>query len=142
MARRCDPGDQVPDWTRRTQSSFHLPCYRVCSRFYLCSRVGVDLFFACYICGTARQYYSHMHSIGGAAELLCGRAGREFIGIIYYIYVALVAGSAMLTVSVALNGLSSHGILYGIVHDNHGVLYYHRRHLCECPSDVFCGDNS
>lgn len=71
--------------------------------------LGVICSFAGYICGTARQYYPHMHSIGDATELLFGKTGREFIGIIYYIYVALVAGATMLTVSVALNTLSDHG---------------------------------
>ena len=71
--------------------------------------LGLICTFSGYICGTARQYYPHMHSIGDAAELLFGKAGREFIGIIYYIYVALVAGARMLTVSIALNTLSEHG---------------------------------
>lgn len=71
--------------------------------------LGLICTFSGYICGTARQYYPHMHSIGDAAQLLFGKAGREFIGIIYYIYVTLVAGAGMLTVSVALNTLSEHG---------------------------------
>ncbi|CRL19953.1 Amino acid transporter, transmembrane [Penicillium camemberti] len=61
-----------------------------------------------YVCGNARQYYPHMHSIGDAAELLFGKAAREIVGVIYYIYVALVAGAGMLAVSVALNAISSH----------------------------------
>jgi amino acid permease len=69
---------------------------------FICTLAG-------YICGNARQYYPHMHSIGDAAELLFGKAAREFVGFIYYIYVALVAGAGMLTVSVALNALSDHG---------------------------------
>ncbi|KAJ5235452.1 uncharacterized protein N7469_004620 [Penicillium citrinum] len=71
--------------------------------------LGLICTFAGYICGTARQYYPYMYSIGDAAELLFGKTGREFIGVIYYIYVTLVAGAAMLTVSVALNTLSDHG---------------------------------
>ncbi|KAL4863518.1 transmembrane amino acid transporter protein-domain-containing protein [Aspergillus spectabilis] len=62
-----------------------------------------------YLCGIARQYYPHMHSIGDAAELLFGKGARELIGVIYYIYLALVAGAGMLTTSVALNALSNHG---------------------------------
>jgi amino acid permease len=62
-----------------------------------------------YVSGNARQYYPQMHSIGDAAELLFGKGAREFIGIIYYIYLALVAGAGMLTTSVALNALSNHG---------------------------------
>ncbi|OQD63219.1 hypothetical protein PENPOL_c010G09410 [Penicillium polonicum] len=46
--------------------------------------------------------------IGDAAELLFGKAAREIVGLIYYIYVALVAGAGMLTVSVSLNALSNH----------------------------------
>lgn len=62
-----------------------------------------------YMCGNARQYYPHMHSIGDAADLLFGKGARELIGAIYYIYLALVAGAGMLTTSVALNALSDHG---------------------------------
>lgn len=64
--------------------------------------------FAGYMCGNARQYYPYMHSIGDAAELLFGKGGREFIGVIYYVYLALVAGAGMLTTSVSLNALSDH----------------------------------
>ena len=57
----------------------------------------------------ARQYYPHLHSVGDAAELLFGKTAREFIGIIYYIYLTLVAGGGVLTTSVAFNALSDHG---------------------------------
>ncbi|KAF4983843.1 hypothetical protein FDECE_17210 [Fusarium decemcellulare] len=62
-----------------------------------------------YLCGNARQYYPHMHSIGDAAELLFGKAAREFVGVIYYVYLAMTAGAGMLTTSVAFNALSDHG---------------------------------
>ncbi|KAE8362681.1 transmembrane amino acid transporter protein-domain-containing protein [Aspergillus caelatus] len=62
-----------------------------------------------YMCGNARQYYPHMHSIGDAAELLFGKGARELVGAIYYVYLALVAGAGMLATSVALNTLSDHG---------------------------------
>ncbi|KAJ5279059.1 hypothetical protein N7478_004431 [Penicillium angulare] len=71
--------------------------------------LGLICTFAGYVCGNARQYFPHMHSISDAAELLFGKFAREFIGVAYYIYVALVAGAGMLTVSVALNALSNHG---------------------------------
>ncbi|EMR62714.1 putative neutral amino acid transporter protein [Eutypa lata UCREL1] len=61
-----------------------------------------------YICGNARQYYPHMHSIGDAAEILFGKGARELVGFIYYIYLAMTAGAGMLTTSVALNTLSEH----------------------------------
>ncbi|KAL4911713.1 transmembrane amino acid transporter protein-domain-containing protein [Aspergillus aurantiobrunneus] len=62
-----------------------------------------------YVCGNARQYYPHMHSIGDASEMLFGQGAREAVGIVYYIYLALVSGAGMLTTSVALNALSEHG---------------------------------
>lgn len=62
-----------------------------------------------YLCGNARQYYPHLHNIGDAAELLWGKAGKEIVGIIYYIYLAMIAGAGMLTTSVAFNALSDHG---------------------------------
>lgn len=65
--------------------------------------------FGGYLCGNARQYYPHMHNIGDAAHHLFGPVGREFIGTVYYIYVALTAGAGTLAVSVAFNALSEHG---------------------------------
>lgn len=62
-----------------------------------------------YLCGNARQYYPHMHSIGDAARLMFGRGAEEFVGLIYYLYLAMTAGAGMLTTSVALNALSDHG---------------------------------
>ncbi|KAL4925234.1 transmembrane amino acid transporter protein-domain-containing protein [Aspergillus undulatus] len=62
-----------------------------------------------YVCGNARQYYPQMHNIGDATEVMFGKGGREVVGVIYYIYLALVSGAAMLTTSVALNALSDHG---------------------------------
>lgn len=62
-----------------------------------------------YLCGNARLYYPHMHSIGDAARLMFGRGAEEFVGLIYYIYLAMTAGAGMLTTSVALNALSDHG---------------------------------
>ena len=62
-----------------------------------------------YVCGNARRYYPHLHSIGDAAALLFGPGAREFVGGVYYIYLAMTAGAGMLTTSVALNALSDHG---------------------------------
>lgn len=62
-----------------------------------------------YLCGNARQYYPHLHSAADAAELLFGKGAREFVGIIYYLYLAMTAGAGMLTTSVALNALTNHG---------------------------------
>ncbi|KAL3496057.1 transmembrane amino acid transporter protein-domain-containing protein [Aspergillus germanicus] len=62
-----------------------------------------------YMCGNARLYYPQMHNVGDAAELLFGSTARELIGVVYYVYLALVAGAGMLTTSVALNALSDHG---------------------------------
>lgn len=65
--------------------------------------------FAGYCCGNARQYYPQMHSVADAAEVMFGPKGKEAMGFVYYIYLAMVAGAGMLTTSVALNALSDHG---------------------------------
>ncbi|KAJ6189862.1 hypothetical protein N7519_004770 [Penicillium mononematosum] len=63
---------------------------------------------------------STFHVLGFFPGILCfvilaimttvaGYVWREFIGVIYYIYLALVAGAGMLTTSVAFNALSEHG---------------------------------
>ncbi|KAK1854439.1 amino acid transporter [Colletotrichum chrysophilum] len=62
-----------------------------------------------YLCGNARQYYPHMHSIADASELLFGKGAREVVGFIYYLYLAMTAGAGLLTTSVAFNALSDHG---------------------------------
>lgn len=62
-----------------------------------------------YVSGNARRYFPHIHSIGDAAQILFGKGACEFVGLIYYIYLTLVAGAGMLTTSVALNALSDHG---------------------------------
>ncbi|KAJ4111514.1 hypothetical protein NW768_011868 [Fusarium equiseti] len=62
-----------------------------------------------YLCGNARQYHPHMHSIGHAAELLFGKGAREVVGFFYYVYLAMTAGVGMLTTAVAFNALSDHG---------------------------------
>ncbi|KAH0436492.1 amino acid transporter [Colletotrichum camelliae] len=62
-----------------------------------------------YLCGNARQYYPHMHSIADASELLFGSGAREVVGFIYYLYLAMTAGAGLLTTSVAFDALSDHG---------------------------------
>ncbi|KAJ5349936.1 hypothetical protein N7541_007663 [Penicillium brevicompactum] len=62
-----------------------------------------------YVSGNARRYFPQMHSVGDAAQVLFGKGACEFVGLIYYIYLTLVAGAGMLTTSVALNTLSDHG---------------------------------
>ncbi|KAF4119993.1 hypothetical protein GMORB2_3404 [Geosmithia morbida] len=51
-----------------------------------------------------------MRGIADAAELMLGRSGKEMVGFIYYIYLAMTAGAGILTTSVALNALSDHAI--------------------------------
>ncbi|KAJ5376131.1 hypothetical protein N7509_013017 [Penicillium cosmopolitanum] len=62
-----------------------------------------------YVSGNARQYFPQIHSIGDAAEMILGTAAKEVMGVIYYLYLTLVAGAGLLTTSVALNALSDNG---------------------------------
>lgn len=50
-----------------------------------------------------------MHSIADVGYELAGVVGREFLGVIYLLYMICIAGSGMIGVSIALNTLSEHG---------------------------------
>ncbi|CAO1638365.1 unnamed protein product [Parajaminaea phylloscopi] len=62
------------------------------------------------IIGDFRNKHPGIHSIGDAAFMLFGKAGREFSGVFYWLLYVFCAGSAALGSSQALNALSDHGL--------------------------------
>ncbi|WQF78085.1 Putative amino acid transporter, transmembrane domain-containing protein [Colletotrichum destructivum] len=62
-----------------------------------------------YVSGNARLYYPQIYSVADVAEMMFGKKTREFVGFLFFLYLALTAGAGMLASSVALNALSGHG---------------------------------
>lgn len=63
-----------------------------------------------YIVGQFRLHHPHVYSIGDAAEIMFGTAGREFMGGAFWLYYALVYGASLLTLSIAFNTLTEHSL--------------------------------
>ncbi|KAJ9419618.1 hypothetical protein FOXG_07078 [Fusarium oxysporum f. sp. lycopersici 4287] len=62
-----------------------------------------------YIVGDFKLRHRHVYGIDDVGKMLFGRIGYELFGAMYALYFTFVAGSAMLSISVALNALSEHG---------------------------------
>ncbi|GAA5832495.1 hypothetical protein JCM11251_001346 [Rhodosporidiobolus azoricus] len=59
----------------------------------------------------ARYKIKHptVYSLQDAGKLMFGRIGSEVFGTAYWLFLAMVAGSALLTLSTSLNAVSEHG---------------------------------
>ncbi|KAI5456778.1 putative amino acid transporter [Mariannaea sp. PMI_226] len=62
-----------------------------------------------YIVGVFKRRHPEVYSIDDAGFLMFGRIGREALGAAFCIYWIFVAGSGMLSISISLNAISSHG---------------------------------
>ncbi|RSM19998.1 hypothetical protein CDV31_001077 [Fusarium ambrosium] len=62
-----------------------------------------------YIVGVFKMRHRHVYGIDDVGRMLFGRIGYEVFGAMYALYFTFVSGSAMLSISVALNALSTHG---------------------------------
>ncbi|KAJ4012461.1 hypothetical protein NW752_008156 [Fusarium irregulare] len=62
-----------------------------------------------YIVGVFKLRHRHVYGIDDVGRMLFGRIGYEVFGAMYALYFTFVSGSAMLSISVALNALSEHG---------------------------------
>ncbi|KAJ5455837.1 uncharacterized protein N7458_004101 [Penicillium daleae] len=67
-----------------------------------------------YIVGVFKVNHRHIYGIDDVGELLFGRIGREFFGAAFALFFTFCSGSAMLSVSIALNALSMHAICTAI----------------------------
>lgn len=77
----------------------------------------ISLFALCFlsvwsgmVVGKFRLRHPLVYSIGDAAEVLFGKAGKEFIGCAFWLYYCLVYGAALITLSITFNVLSDHSI--------------------------------
>ncbi|KAF4447200.1 amino acid transporter [Fusarium austroafricanum] len=62
-----------------------------------------------WIVGDFKLRHRHVYGIDDVGKMLFGRIGYEVFGAMYALFFTFVAGSAMLSISVALNALSEHG---------------------------------
>ncbi|KAM0228237.1 hypothetical protein ACHAPO_010885 [Fusarium lateritium] len=62
-----------------------------------------------WIVGDFKLRHRHVYGIDDVGQMLFGRIGYEIFGAMYALYFTFVSGSAMLSISVALNALSTHG---------------------------------
>ncbi|KAH0278625.1 amino acid transporter, partial [Aureobasidium melanogenum] len=62
-----------------------------------------------YMVGAFKLRHPEVYGIDDVGRLLFGSVGREVMGIAYVLYWIFVAGSGMLSISIALNALSTHG---------------------------------
>lgn len=60
--------------------------------------------------GKFRLRHPLVYSIGDAAEVLFGKAGKEVVGVAFWIYYCLVYAAALITLSISFNVLSGHSL--------------------------------
>ncbi|CAG7926634.1 unnamed protein product [Penicillium olsonii] len=63
-----------------------------------------------YMVGIIKLRHPDVYGIDDVGRILFGRIGYELFGAAYAIYFTFVAGSAMLSISISLNALSTHAI--------------------------------
>ncbi|KAH6988408.1 transmembrane amino acid transporter protein-domain-containing protein, partial [Ilyonectria destructans] len=62
-----------------------------------------------YVVGVFKLRHREVYGIDDAGGLMFGRVGQEIFGFAFGLYWTFVCGSAMLSVSIGLNAVSSHG---------------------------------
>ncbi|KAI4725545.1 hypothetical protein E4T49_06707 [Aureobasidium sp. EXF-10728] len=62
-----------------------------------------------YMVGAFKLRHPEVYGIDDVGQLLFGRIGKEVMGVAYVLYWIFVAGSGMLSISIAFNALSVHG---------------------------------
>lgn len=62
------------------------------------------------VVGHFRLRHPNTYSIGDAAEIMFGPAGREVMGAAFWLFYTLAYGATVLTVSIAFNAITEHAI--------------------------------
>ncbi|OLN86262.1 N amino acid transport system protein 4 [Colletotrichum chlorophyti] len=73
----------------------------------LCTIAGITT-WSDYVIGVFKLRYPSVYGIDDAGELMFGRVGREVLGAAFCLLFTFTSGSAMLSISIALNALSTH----------------------------------
>ncbi|KAJ5639070.1 amino acid transporter [Penicillium longicatenatum] len=62
-----------------------------------------------YMVGTFKLRHREVYGLADVGGMLFGRPGKIFFGVAFVLYWIFVAGSGMLSISISLNAVSSHG---------------------------------
>ena len=84
----------------------------------LIAGLGVIATYTGYVLGQFKLAYPHVHNMADAGEVLLGPVGRELFGLAQILFLVFVMGSHILTFSIMLNTVTSHGtctIVFGVV---------------------------
>ena len=79
---------------------------------------GIIATYTGYVFGQFKLAYPHVHNMADAGEVVAGRIGREIFGAAQILFLAFAMGSHLLTFSIMMNTITSHGtctIVFGIV---------------------------
>ncbi|KAK0385497.1 hypothetical protein NLU13_6677 [Sarocladium strictum] len=71
--------------------------------------IGALTTWSNYIVGVFKLRHRHIYGIDDVGMLLFGRIGKEVVAFVFMGFYVMTAGSAMLSISIALNALSEHG---------------------------------
>ncbi|KAI7771513.1 hypothetical protein LZL87_010953 [Fusarium oxysporum] len=71
--------------------------------------VAVITTWSNWIVGLFKLRHRHVYAIDDAGEMMFGVVGKEFFGFAMWIYWVFVSGAGMLSLSIGLNAVSSHG---------------------------------
>ncbi|KAF4461758.1 Transmembrane amino acid transporter [Fusarium albosuccineum] len=63
-----------------------------------------------FMVGVFKLRHRHVYGIDDVGQMLFGRIGYEVFGAMYALFFTFVSGSAMLSISIALNALSTHAV--------------------------------
>ncbi|KAF5549828.1 neutral amino acid permease [Fusarium mexicanum] len=72
--------------------------------------VAVITTWSNWIVGVFKLRHRHVYAIDDAGEMMFGVVGKEFFGFAMWIYWVFVSGAGMLSLSIGLNAVSSHGV--------------------------------
>lgn len=71
--------------------------------------LGAMASYSGYVIGQFKQRYPHIHSMADAGEVLAGPVGREVLGTAQLLFYVFCMGSHILTFSIMMNAVTSHG---------------------------------
>ena len=88
------------------------------SGIILIAGLGIIATYTGYVFGQFKLAYPHVHNMADAGEVVAGPIGREILGAGQVVFLIFVMGSHLLTFSIMMNTITSHGtcsIVFGIV---------------------------
>lgn len=80
--------------------------------------LGILATYTGYVIGQFKWKYPHISNMADAGEVLMGKFGRELLGTGQMLFLVFIMASHILTFTVAMNSITSHGtcsIVFGIV---------------------------